>query len=337
MLIESLKSSSAVASSAASQAGRAAQTVATGVSGRQSGNSHLQQQLDSLSQWSLSADVSRQLAKNQQAEQQLRQLYQQLEQLKKQLNQPQNPGQQQQLREQLLQLQNQLKHKDSAVRPELQLSQQPLRSVSARLSHHIDLLSPRKQSEQLSFRLADGQHVQLSLAANQSAEQNLSQVQQAFAGAGVQVSVQAGQLQFSTKAAEAQKLTQPWQMQGEGIRVAAGNPLSVRLQPVSGPLQVLAEQALQLENQQAYQAEISQVQQKLQTVLRQVQAERQELLAKLNSLRLAGNQQTAEDVAAVSHTLKQQMQTGAAASLAAIMAQGNVSRSLVEFALSDQR
>jgi hypothetical protein len=337
MLIESLKSSSAVASSAASQAGRAAQTVATGVSGRQSANNHLQQQLDTLSQWSLSADVSRQLAKNQQAEQQLRQLYQQLEQLKKQLNQPQSPGQQQQLREQLLQLQSQLKHKDSAVRPELQLSQQPLTSVSARLSHQIDLLSPRKQSEQLSFRLADGQQVQLSLAANQSAEQNLSQVQQAFTGAGVQVSVQAGQLQFSTKAAEAQKLTQPWQMQGEGIRVAAGNPIHVRLQPVSGPLQVLAEQALQLENQQAYQADISQVQQKLQTVLRQVQAERQELLAKLNSLRLAGNRQTAEDVAVVSQELKQQMQTGAAASLAAIMAQGNVSRSLVEFALADRR
>lgn len=337
MLIESLKSSSAVASSATSQAGRAAQALATGVSGRQSANSHLQQQLDSLSQWSLSADVSRQVAKNQQAEQQLRQLYQQLEQLKKQLNQPHNPAQQQQLREQLLQLQSQLKHKDSAVRPELQLSQQPLTHVSARLNHQIDLLSPRKQSEQLSFRLADGQQVQLSLVAGQSAEQNLSQLQQAFAGAGIQVSMQAGQLQFSTKAAEAQKLTQPWHMQGEGIRIAAGNPIRVRLQAVEGPLQVLAEQALQLENQQAYQADISQVQQKLQAVLRQVQTERQELLAKLNSLRLAGNRQTADDVAVVSQELKQQMQTGAAASLAAIMAQGNVSRSLVEFALSDQR
>lgn len=337
MLIESLKSGSAVASSATSQAGRAAQTVATGVSGRQNSNNHLQQQLETLSQWSLSADVSRQLAKNQQAEQQLRQLYQQLEQLKKQLNQPQRPDQQQQLREQLLQLESQLKHKDSAVRPELQLRQQPLTSVSARLSHQIDLLSPRKQSEQLSFRLFDGQQVQLTLPAQQSAEQNLAQLQQAFAGAGVLVSAKGTQLQFSTQVAEAQKLSQPWQMQGEGIRVAAGNPISVRLQPVSGPLQVLAEQALQLENQQAYQAEISQVQQKLQTVLRQVQAERQELLAKLNSLSLAGNRQTAEDVAVVSQELKQQMQTGAGASLAAIMAQGNVSRSLVEFALADQR
>ena len=61
----------------------------------------------------------------------------------------------------------------------------------------------------------------------------------------------------------------------------------------------------------------------------------QVLVAKLNALRMAGQQQNEQQVSGVSQELKIQMQQGAASSLSAIMAQGYVTRSLVEFALSD--
>ena len=297
-------------------------------------NQKLQQQLNTLSQWSVNADVSRQLAKNQQAEQQLRQLYQQLEQLKKQLHQAQSAEQRLQITAQLEQMESQLKHKDSAISTSLELSHQKDPNVSKQLNSKIDLLSPRKQAERLQINLADGSKVQLNFPANQSQTDNLSMLQKEFAPLQIEVRQQNNQLVFSTSDAQGGKLNQPWQLQGEGIRIAAGNPVSVKLQEVAGPLNTLSQLSQQVENQQIYQSEIKIVQQKLQQVLRQVQAERQMLIAKLNSLRLAGGQQTEDDAYVVSQELKQQMQMGAASSMSAIMAQGNVTRGLVEFALS---
>jgi hypothetical protein len=338
MLIDSLKQLSGTAA-ALSNTAKTAKTQTVEQNQSQTGasrSSTLQQQLDTLSQWSINADVSRQLAKNQQAEQQIRQLYQQLEQLKKQLDLPQNSGQKQQLSQQLQQME---KLNNSAVTPALQLSSQPATANQWQLNSKIDLLSPRKQPEVLTISLSNSQNiqqkVQLSFPAGQSAEANLQMMQQEFAKVQVALEQQGPVLLFSAAAGQSHLLSQPWQMQGEGIRVAAGNPVQVRLQKPEGQLNILAQQAQQMESQQAYQAELNQVQQKLQQMLRQVQSERQVLVAKLNALRLAGNQQSAEQVSVVSQELKVQMQQGAASSLSAIMAQGNVTRSLVEFALAD--
>ena len=337
MLIDSLKQ---LTSSTASlnSAGKAVKTQAVETEQTKSASSRtgaLQQQLDTLSRWSVSADVSRQLAKNQQAEQQIRQVYQQLEQLKKQLELPQSIGQKQQISQQLQQLENQLKQKNTALTPALQLSSQPTGQSQWQLNSKIDLLSPRKQPELVTIGLSDGKKIQLSFPAGQSADAALAMMQQEFAKHQIELKQQGPALLFSASAGHSHLLSQPWQMQGEGIRIAAGNPVQLRLQKPEGQLSVLAQQAQQMENQQAYQAELAQVQQKLQQMLRQVQAERQVLVAKLNALRMAGSQQSEQQVSAVSQELKVQMQQGAASSLSAIMAQGNVTRSLVEFALAD--
>ena len=334
MLIDSLKQSGALVSSSTNAAAKTAASTSEGPQTVPPQNQKLQQQLNTLSQWSVNADVSRQLAKNQQAEQQLRQLYQQLEQLKKQLHQAQTAEQRLQITAQLEQMEKQLKLKDSAINSSLELSNQPELNISRQLNNKIDLLSPRKQAERLQINLADGSKVQLNFPANQSKADNLSMLQKEFAPLQIDVRQQNNQLVFSAPVAQSGKLSQPWQLLGEGIRIAAGNPVTVKLQEPAGALNTLSQLSQQVENQQVYQSEIKIVQQKLQQVLRQVQAERQMLIAKLNSLRLAGGQQTEDDAYVVSQELKQQMQMGAASSLSAIMAQGNVTRGLVEFALA---
>jgi archaellum component FlaC len=337
MLIDSLKqlTSGAAAVNSTGKTTKSQTAETSSATSAQSRGGVLQQQLETLSRWSISADVSHQLAKNQQAEQQIRQLYQQLEQLKKQLEQPQSSGQKQQISQQLQQLESQLKQKNTALTPDLQLSSQPSTQSQWQLNSKIDLLSPRKQPETLVIGLVDGQRIQLHFPAGQSADANLSMMQQEFANHQIELKQQGPALVFSTNAAQSHLLSQPWQMQGEGIRIAAGNPVQLRLQKPEGQLNLLAQQAQQMENQQAYQAQLNQVQQKLQQLLRQVQSERQVLAAKLNTLRMADSQQSEVEVAAVSQELKVQMRQGAASSLSAIMAQGNVTRSLVEFALSD--
>lgn len=334
MLVDSLKQSSSLASSITGAAAKAAAAATDNKQTVLPQNPKLQQQLNTLSQWSVNADVSRQLAKNQQAEQQLRQLYQQLEQLKKQLHQAQSAEQRLQIMAQMEQMEAQLKHKDSAINKNFELANQPGQQVSRQLNNKIDLLSPRKQAERLQINLADGSKVQLNFPANQSQDSNLDSIKTAFAPLQIDVRQQHNQLIFSAPASQSSKLNQPWQLQGEGIRIAAGNPVTVKLQEAPGTLSTLAQLSQQVENQQVYQSEIKIAQQKIQQVLRQVQAERQMLVAKLNSLRLAGARQTEDEVYVVSQELKQQMQMGAASSMSAIMAQGNVTRGLVEFALA---
>ncbi|MFC4653841.1 hypothetical protein ACFO3I_02260 [Rheinheimera marina] len=297
------------------------------------GSSVLQRQLSTLGQWSVKADVAQQLAKNQQAEQQLRQLYQQLEQLRRQLDQPQSSAQKQQLSQQLQQLEQQLKQKNSALKPELQLASAQASQQQWQLHQKIDLLSPRPVAETVKVQLGNGQLLQLSFAAGQSAETSLQQIQQVFADAGIEVKAQAQTLVFSSQKQPA-LLQQAWQVQGEGVRLAAGNPIQLKLQAAKNPLTLLADQARQLDNQQAYQAELAQVQQKLQGLMRQVQAERQILLNKLNALQQADSTQMAEQALQTSAELKLQMQTGAAATVPAILSQGQITRSLVEFALA---
>ncbi|WP_337879871.1 hypothetical protein [Rheinheimera sp.] len=332
MLIERLKSGQTQQVQRAENKAAAAVSAQAG-SPTQAG-SVVQRQLSTLSQWSVKADVAQQLAKNQQAEQQLRQLYQQLEQLRRQLDQPQSSGQKQQLSQQLQQLEQQLKQKNSALTPELQLASAPQEQKQWQLHPKIDLLSPRPVAENVKVQLSNGQLLQLNFAAGQSADSSLQQIRQVFAEAGIEVKAQGQALIFSSQKQPA-LLQQAWQVQGEGIRLAAGNPIQLKLQSAKTPLTLLADQARQLDNQQAYQAELAQVQQKLQALMRQVQAERQLLLNKLNALQQAGESMQAEQAVQVSTELKLQMQAGAAATVPAILSQGQITRSLVEFALAD--
>ena len=233
----------------------------------------------------------------------------------------------------LQQLEQQLKQKNSALKPELQLASAQASQQQWQLHQKIDLLSPRPVAETVKVQLGNGQLLQLSFAAGQSAETSLQQIQQVFADAGIEVKAQAQTLVFSSQKQPA-LLQQAWQVQGEGVRLAAGNPIQLKLQAAKNPLTLLADQARQLDNQQAYQAELAQVQQKLQGLMRQVQAERQILLNKLNALQQADSTQMAEQALQTSAELKLQMQTGAAATVPAILSQGQITRSLVEFALA---
>lgn len=332
MLIERLKSSQN--QHVQRSENKAVQGETTSSSAKAKTGSVVQRQLSTLSQWSVQADVAQQLAKTQQAEQQLRQLYQQLDQLKRQLEQPKNTQQKQQLSQELQRLEQELKHKNSAVTPELQLASAPMPEKKWQLHQKIDLLTPRAQAENVRVQLANAQQVQLNFQANQTAEQSLQMLQQGFMSQGIEVTKQGQALVFSSQN-QPELLQQPWVVQGEGIRLAAGNPIQIKLQPATTPLSELASQAKHQDNQKAYQAEIAQVQSKLQALMREVQADRQLLLHKLNALQQVKSDIQAEQVQAVSQEIKFQMEVGGTSAVSAVLAQGQITRGLVEFALAD--
>jgi flagellar biosynthesis chaperone FliJ len=294
-------------------------------------------QIQVLSKWAMAADVSKQLSQTDQTERNIRQAYQALENLRRQLNTPGHSKlsaqQQQQAQQQLAQLEQKLSHKSSGLNADLTpVSAQPA-PVKASLGSNIDLLSERRQNEQVSILMGrSGSAVSISLPAGQSAEQNLHTVQQAFAQQQISVSSNNQQLYFSAEARDARKLQEPWLISGQGVRVAAGNPVSVKLQAADSTLTQLGKAATSADNVQAYSQQIQQAQQQLKDALSKVQAQRTALQAQLVAISQSQSDNT--ELNALSQQLRTEMQSGSKSAVSVVMSQANITRSLVEFGLS---
>lgn len=294
-------------------------------------------QIQVLSKWALAADVSKQLSQTDQTERSIRLAYQELENLRRQLNSPAaarlSSEQQQQAQQKLQQLEQKLARSDSGLNAQLMPAGTAPAPVKASLTHNIDLLSERRQSEQVNILLGrSGGAVSISLPAGQSVSDNLQSVQQAFAPQ--QISVTADnqqQLYFSTEARNARKLQEPWLITGQGVRVAAGNPVSVALQPTDSALTQLSKAAGKADNVQAYQQQIQLVQQQLKDALGKVQAQRAALQAQLAAI--SQQQSDATELNALSQQLRLNMQSGSKSTVSVVMSQANITRSLVEFGL----
>lgn len=295
-------------------------------------------QIQVLSKWALAADVSKQLSQTDQTERSIRQAYQALENLRRQLNAPGHSKlsaqQQQQAQQQLAQLEQKLSHSSSGLSADLIPAGGQPAPVKASLSHNIDLLSERRQSEQVSILLGrSGSAVSISLPAGQSAEQNLHTVQQAFARQQISVGTDTQQqLYFSAEARDARKLQEPWLISGQGVRVAAGNPVSVKLQAADSTLTQLGKAATSADNVQAYSQQIQQAQQQLKDALSKVQAQRTALQAQLVAISQSQSDNT--ELNALSQQLRTEMQSGSKSAVSVVMSQANITRSLVEFGLS---
>jgi hypothetical protein len=294
-------------------------------------------QIQVLSKWALAADVSKQLSQTDQTERSIRLAYQELENLRRQLNSPAaarlSSDQQQQAQQKLQQLEQKLARSDSGLNAQLMPAGTAPAPVSASLTNNIDLLSERRQSEQVNILLGrSGGAVSISLPAGQSVSENLQSVQQAFAPQQISVSADnQQQLYFSTEARNARKLQEPWLLTGQGVRVAAGNPVSVALQPADSALTQLSKAAGKADNVQAYQQQIQLVQQQLKDALGKVQAQRAALQAQLAAI--SQQQSDATELNALSQQLRLNMQSGSKSAVSVVMSQANITRSLVEFGL----
>lgn len=294
-------------------------------------------QIQVLSKWALAADVSKQLSQTDQTERSIRLAYQELENLRRQLNSPAaarlSSDQQQQAQQKLQQLEQKLARSDSGLNAQLMPAGTAPAPVSASLTNNIDLLSERRQSEQVNILLGrSGGAVSISLPAGQSVSENLQTVQQAFAPQQISVSADnQQQLYFSTEARNARKLQEPWLLTGQGVRVAAGNPVSVALQPADSALTQLSKAAGKADNVQAYQQQIQLVQQQLKDALGKVQAQRAALQAQLAAI--SQQQSDATELNALSQQLRLNMQSGSKSAVSVVMSQANITRSLVEFGL----
>lgn len=302
-----------------------------------------QQQIAVLQRWSDMAQLSQQVCEQQQAELSYRYLYTALEQLRRPLQQNFQPQLSQnehavlikQIAELLRWREQQFTGLDAELLP---LAQQAV--VYRRVfSSRIDLLTTRPQSEHITILIGrTGATVSLSLLAGASAEANLQHIQEAFARHQISVYLNAQQqLEFSALEAQKRKLEENWLLSGEGVRVAAGNPVSISLSLPLCRLGRLLQQLTPQQNPVTLTALLTEEQQFIRKQLKLIQQQQAELNAYINQLAPPVQPEQATELVAISSQLQRLMQPDSPKAITAFVAQSQASAFLVCYALQQAK
>jgi hypothetical protein len=299
-----------------------------------------QEQVQVLTNWSIRGALSQELAKAEQSEATIRNLFIGLERLSQQLNtqaantKPQ-AMQQRGISSQITMLQNAASRKGSGLDAQLRTND-PNRPITRQLNANMDLISKRPHDENIQLLMGrSGKSLNLSLPANQDERANFSAVQNAFSQHQISVELsRENRLLFSAKKENAGPLLEPWVISGQGVRVAAGNPISLQLNDIDNPLNELAKIADKNASIQEHRDRIQNAQRHLKANLMKVQAKRQQLLAQLQQLDTASSLDNSEALTNLSSNAKQQMLSAGANSVSVIMAQANVTRNMVQYSLN---
>jgi hypothetical protein len=298
-----------------------------------------QEQVDVLSRWSIRGKLSQALAQAEYSEATLRQMYNALSDLARKLNtqtasaKP-NFSQKNDVQSTIESMQKLATQPGSGLNKQLNLSSKS--DVSVRqLNANIDLLSARPHDEKINLLMGrSGKSVVLNLPANQGEAKNLTSIQDAFSRQDINVELgRNNHLLFSTTKENAGLLDETWIMSGEGVRVAAGNPISVPLAEPSNQLEQLAQVAESNSDIQAHRDQIKQVQQHLRTSIIKAQAQRKELASQLAEVERAATNIQSSELADLSSNIGEQMFNVGTRSISTIMAQANITHSLVRYSL----
>lgn len=290
-----------------------------------------------LSRWSELATVSKALAEYEQSERSLRQLYNQLQKLEQQISVKQRQGDHEQLSQKVKQTSSVMSQIATRGNSGIDSQLYPISSTNTVLTRQlpakVDLLSTRPHGEKIQIMMGrSGKHLTLDLLAGQRPQQNIENLQQAFAPHQIKVtSSDNQQLSFSAKSHHAWPLKEPWVMTGEGVRIAAGNPVSLSLQEPPHALDMLNQLAHDKAALDIYRDEIRQLQRRVGASLQNISQQRQRLQAELRQIQQP--QSDNQNMLLMSQSIKQDMRAPHLNSVASVVSQANTTRNLISFSL----
>ncbi|WP_334021386.1 hypothetical protein [Alteromonas sp. S015] len=290
-------------------------------------------QFQILSDWALSAELNRRVAMTEHTEQAIRRIYAQIESIRRELSQATNSNvsseQTSSIAREVWEIESTLA--SSGLSSQLSLASNSVHT--AKLSEQIDLLSQRSQGERLQVLLGrSGRAVNLLIPPGQDADTTFSALESAFHRHGVSLGRETnGQLTFSVPQEHSQILREPWSFLGSGIRVAAGNPVSIELAPQQSEMRQLLESVGNNVAREHYINELEARQQRLRATLAELRNERTVLLEQLKKLEM--DTVDTGTAVAIARVLRAQMSSGAASQMPLIMAQSGIHAGLVRYGL----
>lgn len=196
-------------------------------------------------QWGRLSQAQNRVSQLQAAEQSLGQVYLQLRTLAQRMHaSAMTPAQQERWGEQLGRLSAQLQQEGQL---DARLQPRALEGDAARhryLLDKVDLLGPRPVRERVSLLLAGQQQAMgITITPGQRPADTLAQLNRHLAPLGINAESEQGRLQLVAKGKADAVLRQPILMQGEGVRVPAGEPVLIKATPEPDALAPLAEAA----------------------------------------------------------------------------------------------
>jgi HAMP domain-containing protein len=258
---------------ASSSASSASSTASTGTSNTAEWVARFQN-------WSMLGEAQATVAETQASEVALVQTYRQLSQLKNQLGQ--DSSQAGALSQRLRQLDQSLQQQsslDSQLQPTVWSDSGSSQSY---VLDKVDLLSAKSSNEQVRIYFPSSRSgATVALPAGSSGQTVADSLDQALQKEGIQVTLSdGGQLSFSASEGNERKLSEPILMSGQGVRVPAGNAVTVRLNAEQSTLSELADQVASADNsqqRQQVQQQIQQLQQQIQQTVQQLRTYRQQV------------------------------------------------------------
>jgi len=262
-----------------------------------------QEQVDVLSRWSIRGKLSQALAQAEYSEASLRQMYNALNALSKKLNTQAATAkpsftQKNDIQSTVELMNNLAAQPGSGLNKQLNLSSESHVSVR-QLNANIDLLSARPHNEKINLLMGrSGKSVVLNLPANQGEAQNLTNIQDAFSR--------------------------------QDIKVELGRNNHLLFSATKEHAGLVAESNSDI---QAHRDKIKQVQQHLRSSILKAQAQRKELAAQLAEVERAVTSMPSGEFIDLSNTIGDQMFNVSTGSISTIMAQANITHSLVRYSL----
>lgn len=271
--------------------------------------------------WASMSRFQAQLSRVQGAEQAVVNTYKELHSLTRQLNQ--SGARSEALAARVASLRQSLEQ-GKVLDNNLKLQQNPARA--SYVLERVDLLSPRPQAEQINLQLPSGGNLTLSLDAGAGVDQNLRQLQKAFDPHQLKLSL-TGKRQLRVEGGEKQ-LSSPWLFRGQGVRVPAGNPVTIQLAKETSELARLEDELRSGEHQQQ-KLRVQQLLATLEQERRVLDSRRQQLVREIQHLNIKAAQKIAPSGDA-SGQLRDQFRDGDfTVQLGALLAQANASRPFV--------
>ncbi len=285
---------------------------------------------DTISQfhsWFLLANTQSELSELQASEYSLALLYRQFGNLAQQLGQTPSET----LANQLKQWASQL---DAQSGLDRQLQPRGMQPNGARVDYILekaDLLSTRPKDETLIFFFRDTRNsLSITLPANASRGELLMRLQQGLLAEDIQVSINAkGQLVLSVNEDDKSKLDRPILLSGDGYRIPAGNPVTVKFQAQPSLLESLIEQLLSLQPAQfsAFAEELERYRRRMRATIGLLKKHRQNLMSELAEQEAELEETPIEQLSDIRDQIQSQLQIdGYRATALNLNAQANLSR-----------
>jgi len=266
---------------AATSRGSSQQDATTTVtSSTGTGTSNTAEWVARFQNWSMLGEAQATVAETQASEVALVQTYRQLSQLKSQLGQ--ESAQADALSQRLRQLDQSLQQQsslDSQLQPTVWSDSDSSQNY---VLDKVDLLSAKPANEQVRIYFPSSRSgATVALPAGSSGQAVAESLDQALQKEGIQVTLgDSGQLNFSASQGHERKLSEPILMSGQGVRVPAGNAVTVRLSAERSTLAELADQVAAADSsqqRQQVQQQIQQLQQQIQQTVQQLRTYRQQV------------------------------------------------------------